>query len=49
MWYVRWMKALFKVKIPDGASREIEFLFHHEIVTTIERRNIPGSMILNID
>ena len=49
MWYVRWMKALFKVKIPDGASREIEFLFHHEIVTTIERRNIPGSMIINID
>ena len=49
MWYVRRMKALFKVKIPDGASREIEFLFHHEIVTTIERHNIPGSMIINID
>ena len=28
---------------------ETEFLFHHEIVTTIEKHNIPGSMIINID
>ena len=49
MGYVRWMKTLFKVKIPDGVRLEIEFLFHHEIVTTIEKHNIPGSMIINID
>ena len=26
-----------------------KFLFHHEIVDTIEKHNIPGSMIINID
>ena len=46
---VHWMKALLKVKIPDGARCEIEFLFHHEIVTTMEKHNILGSVIINID
>ena len=49
MEYVRPMKTLSKVKISDGARREIEFLFHHKIATTIEKHNIPGSMIINID
>ena len=39
MGFVRRMKTSTKVTIPDGAKREIEFLFHHEIVT----------MIINID
>ena len=49
MGYVRWIKTSSKVKIPDGTRREIEFLFHHEIVTMMEKHNIPGSMIINID
>ena len=59
MGYVRRMKTSSKVKIPDCAKRTTEFLFHHEVVTTIEKRhetvttiekrNIPGSMIINID
>ena len=49
MGYVRRMNTSSKVKIPDGARCEIEFLFHHEIIPTIKKHNIPGSMIVNID
>ena len=49
MRYVRRMKTSSKVKIPDSTRCEIEFLFHNEIVTTIEKYNIPGSMIINIE
>ena len=49
MGYVRRMKTLSKIKIPDGARRETEFPFHHEIVTMTEKHNIPVSMIINID
>ena len=49
MGYVRRMKTSSKVKIPDGARCEIKFLFRHQIATTIERHNIPGSMVINID
>ena len=41
MCFVRWMKTSSKVTIPDVARREIEFLFHHEIVTMIEKHVIP--------
>lgn len=49
MGFVRRMKTSSKVNIPDGARKEMEFLFHHEIVTLIEKHNIPHSMIINID
>ena len=49
MGYVRRMKTSSKIKIPDGARRETEFLVHHEIVIMIEKHNIPVSMIINID
>ena len=49
MGFVRRMKTSFKVSIPDGARKEIEFLFHHEIVSLIEEHDIPCSMIINID
>ena len=50
MGYVHRIKtsSKFKVKIPDDARREIEFLFHHEIVTAIKKNNMRGSMIINI-
>ena len=54
----RWAKSLFasmnfvtssKVDIPDKARKEIEFLFLQEIVTKVEKNNIPPELILNID
>ena len=49
MEYIRRMKTSSEDKVPGGARREIEFQFHDEIVTMIEKHNIPGSMIINID
>ena len=49
MGFVRRMKTSSKVSIPDGARKEIEFLFHHEIVSLIEEHDIACSMIINID
>ena len=43
------MKKSSKVKIPDNTRCEIEFLFYHKIVTTIEKHSILDSMIINID
>ena len=49
MGYVCRMKTSSKVKILEGARHEIEYLVHLEIVTTMEKHNIPGSMIININ
>ena len=49
MGFVRRMKISSKVSIPEGARKEIELLFHHEIVSLIEEHDIPCSMIINID
>ena len=49
MGFVRRMKTSSKVTIPDGARKEIEFLFQHQIVSAIEEYDIPCSMIINID
>ena len=49
MGFVRRMKTSSKVTIPDGARKEIEFLFQHQIVSAIEEHDIPCSMIINID
>ena len=42
-------KTSSKTDIPDKARKEIEFLFLHEIVTKVEKHNIPPELILNID
>eukprot|EP00794_Sanderia_malayensis_P013335 gene13335-14713_t len=49
MGFVKRMKTSAKVDIPDGARKEIEYLFYNEIVTTIEKFNIPPSLIINLD
>ena len=49
MGFVRRMKTSSKVTIPDGARKEIKFLFQHQIVSAIEEHDIPCSMIINID
>ena len=38
-----------KLEIPEGALKEIKMLFHHDIVTKIEKFNIPDSLIVNLD
>ena len=35
--------------IPDSARKEIEYLFLHDIVDTVEKYKIPLSLILNLD
>lgn len=49
MGFVRRRKTSSKVEIPDAARKEIEFLFHHEIVSYMEQFDIPPSLILNLD
>ena len=47
--FVKRKKTSSKVDIPDKARKEIGFLFLHEIVTRVEKHNIPRELILNID
>ena len=35
--------------IPEGARKEIEYIFLHEIVSLVEEFHIPNSLILNLD
>ena len=46
--FVKRRKTSSKVGIPDKACKEIEFLFLHELVTKVEKHNIPPELILNI-
>ena len=47
--FVKRRKTSSKVDIPDGARKEIEFLFLHEIVSIVEKHKIPPALIINID
>ena len=38
-----------KVEIPDKARKEIEYQFHYDIVSKVEKYNIPESLIMNLD
>ena len=38
-----------KVDIPDGARKEIRFLYLHEIVSKVETYDIPSALDVNID
>ena len=49
MGFVKRRKTSSKVDILDGARKEIEFLFHHDIVSGVEEFNIPETLIINID
>ena len=42
-------KALSAVDIPDSARKEIEYLFLHDVADTVEKYEIPLSLILNLD
>lgn len=49
MGFVKCRKTSSKVEIPDGARKEIEYLFFHEIVSYLEEYKIPESLVLNLD
>ena len=38
-----------KVEIPEGARKEAELLYLHNIVTIVEKYEIPHSLIMNLD
>ena len=38
-----------KLEIPDGAFKEAQLLFTHDIVSKVDKYNIPDSLIINID
>ena len=38
-----------KLEIPDGAFKEVQLLFTHDIVYKVDKYNIPDSLIINID
>ena len=49
MGFVSRAAATSKVEILEGAKKEAEFVYLHTIVSTIEKCQIPKSMILNLD
>ena len=42
-------KTSAKVDIPDGARKEIEFIFLHDIASQVETHSIPNALIINLD
>ena len=49
MGFVRRRLTSTKVDIPDKARKEIEYQFHYDIVSKVERHKIPESLIINLD
>ena len=36
-------------EIPEGAKKEAQLIFHHEITSLVEKYSIPLSLVINID
>jgi len=49
MGFVKRMRTTSKVEITEGAKKECELLFLHDIVSTIEEHNIPHQLVMNLD
>ena len=49
MGFKRRLRTTGKVEIPEGARKEAELLFIHNIVSVVERYEIPDSLIMNMD
>ena len=43
------MKTAGKIEIPDGAKKEAQLLYLHDIVSLVDDHNILDSLILNLD
>ena len=48
MGYVQRKNTSSKVEIPDKARKEIEYQFHYDIVSKVEKYNIHESLIMNL-
>ncbi|XP_057303392.1 uncharacterized protein LOC130640840 [Hydractinia symbiolongicarpus] len=49
MGFKKRMKTTSKVEITEGAKKECELLFLHDIVSTIEQHSIPHQLVMNLD
>ena len=49
MGFVRRRGTTIKLEIPDGAFKEAQLLFTHDIVSKVDKYNIPDSLTINID
>ena len=49
MGFKRRLRTTGKVEIPEGARKETELLFLYNIVSVVERYEIPDSLIMNLD
>ena len=49
MGFKRRMGTTGKVEIPEGARKEAELLYLHDIVSVIEKRSIPRNLVMNLD
>ena len=47
--FVKRAATTSKVQIPEGTDKEAELVYLHTIVSTIEKYQIPKSMVLNLD
>ena len=43
------MRSTGEVEIPEGARKEAESLYLNNIVTIVEKYEIPHSLIMNLD
>ena len=49
MGFVKRMKTTGKVEIPEGAMKEAQLLYLHDIMSLVEEHNIPDSLVMNLD
>ena len=48
MGFKKQMRTTGKVEIPEGARKEAELLYLHNIVTIVEKYQIPHSLIMDL-
>ena len=49
MRFVHRRETTAKLEIPDGAFKEAHLLLTHDIMSKVDKYNIPDSLIINID
>ena len=49
MGFKRRMRTKGKVEIPEGARKEAELLYLHDIVSIVEKHDIPSHLVMNLD
>ena len=46
---LRRMRLTGKVEIPEGVRKEAELLYLHDIVSIVEKYDIPSHLVMNLD